>query len=112
MGAAGGGSSGGRLRRGGGSLFFCGRSISHVHPSMQVLAALQFRHTHLCLQSGMRLEEKLGEIAEGGGAARGDAIGGKSLHDASDGAVNLFLGGNAAGEAGQVGSEFVVDNGT
>lgn len=60
----------------------------------------------------MRLKEELGEIAEGGGASSGDAIGRESLHDASNGAMNLFLAGNVAGEVGQIGGEFVVDDGT
>jgi len=54
----------------------------------------------------------LGEITESGGAACRDAIGSEGLHDASDGAVNLFLARNVAGEAGEIGGEFILDGGT
>ena len=54
-------------------------------------------------------EEELGKIAEGGGAARGDAIGGKGLHDAGHGAVDVILAGRIGSEVGEVAGEFVVN---
>jgi len=38
-------------------------------------------------------EEELGEVAEGGGAACGDAVSGEGAEDAGHGAVNVVFGG-------------------
>jgi len=38
-------------------------------------------------------EEELGEVAESGGAAGGDAVGGQGAEDAGHGAVNVVFGG-------------------
>jgi hypothetical protein len=59
----------------------------------------------------MHLQQKLGEIAEGGGTARGDAIGGEGLHDAANGAVNVLLAGRIGSEVRQAGSGFFLGGG-
>jgi hypothetical protein len=51
-------------------------------------------------------EEELGEIAKGGGAARGNAIGGEGLHDAADGAVHVLLAGRIGSEVREAGGGF------
>jgi hypothetical protein len=38
-------------------------------------------------------EDDLGEVAEGGGASRGDAVGGEGAEDTGHGAVNVVFGG-------------------
>jgi len=51
-------------------------------------------------------EQELGEVAESGGAARGDAIGGEGLHDTPDGAVHVLLAGRIGSEVREAGGGF------
>lgn len=52
--------------------------------------------------AGLGKEDELAEVAEGGGTSRGDAIGGKGLEDALEGAMHV----EAGIRAGKVDTEF------
>lgn len=61
------------------------------------------------LESGamLRLEEKMADVGEGGGAAGGDAVGGKGLEEFAEDVIDVDLGDEIAGWAGEFAAEIV-----
>ena len=53
-------------------------------------------------------EEELGEVAESGGAAGGDAVGGEGAEDARHGAMNVIFGGRIVLEEADFEEEVIV----
>jgi len=58
--------------------------------------------------AGLGEENELAEIAESGGAARGDAIGGEGLEDAFEGAMDIETGIGAGEEDVEFGGEIIL----
>lgn len=52
--------------------------------------------------------EELAEIAEGGGAARGDAVLAEGAEDLGEGGANFLLGGRIGGEDGEGGGDVLI----
>lgn len=118
----GGGTSGSRLGSGtvGGAEEVAGDGRQVVEVS--------FGEASLGVETGLGKENELAEIAEGGGAAGGDTVGGEGFEDAFEGAVNVeaavllgkvlcefggevFFDGRAALVDGGVGTAIVADGG-
>lgn len=71
----------------------------HVREIVGVLA---------CLLAAFAGEEELGEVAESGGATRGDPVGDEGAKDLGEGGVDFVLGGRIAGEGSYVAGEIFV----
>lgn len=61
--------------------------------------------------AGLGEEDELAEVAEGGGAARGDAIGAEGLEDAFQGAMHIETGIGAGEEGAEFGGEIFLGAG-
>ena len=68
-----------------------------------------FGEAGLGVEAGLGNEDELAEIAEGGGAAIGDAIGGDGFEDAFEGAVDVEAAVLFGEELGEFGGEVFFD---
>ena len=55
----------------------------------------------------LRLHEQVADVGEGGGTARGDAIGGESFKEFAEDVVDIDLSDEIAGGAGEFSKEIV-----
>jgi hypothetical protein len=94
---------GGRWRRAGGGL----RGIFHAKECGDYVAHVaEFGlGKELGIYAGLGQENELAEVAEGGGAAVGDAVGREGLEDALEGAMHIEVGIGAGKAGGQFGGK-------